>query len=34
LADKVKQQAFLDDLPAQLEQIARDHLGEWLRFYF
>ena len=34
LADPLKQQAFLDGLPAQLEQIARKHPGKRLRIYF
>lgn len=34
LADPLKQQAFLDCLPAQLERIALEHPGKRLRIYF
>ena len=34
LADPVKQQAFLDGLPQQLERIAQEHPGKRLRIYF
>ncbi len=34
LADPLKQQAFLDSLPAQLERIAREHPAKRLRIYF
>lgn len=34
LADEVKQQAFLDSLPAQLEQIAQEHPDKRVRIYF
>jgi len=34
LADPLKQQAFLDSWPAQLERIAREHPGKRLRIYF
>jgi transposase len=33
-ADPARQQAFIDSLPEQLEQIAREHPGKRLRIYF